>query len=164
MTTTYVNASPSPQSNQPLSSKIWPIWALHKPIHRRKEKRLQPNLAFIVTGRFIIAYAMETKNGPWSLSTRGERRFTTSLQRLRTFNGRRYVLPIEPCADRAAAADNLWAPPPIPLLLRSYFWEFSMTSSLISLPSGRSRPIVSCFSMLSFFFKFAVFLGHHPVQ
>ena len=81
---------------------------------------------------------------------------------------------------RAAAADNLWAPPPptfvdrratadnlspIPLLLRSYFWEFSMTSSLSSLPSGRSRPpMVSCFSMLSFFFKFAVFLAHHPVQ
>src|SRR6218665_3608407 len=40
-----------------------------------------------------------------------------------------------------------------------------MTSSLSSLPSGRSRPpMVSCFSMLSFFFKFAVFLAHHPVQ
>ena len=58
-----------------------------------------------------------------------------------------------------------WAPP-IPLLLRSYFLEFSMTCSLSSLPSGRSRPpMVSCFSMLSFFFfKFAVFLAHHPVQ
>src|SRR6218665_1978715 len=45
------------------------------------------------------------------------------------------------------------------------FWEFSMTSSLSSLPSGRSRrPMVSCFSMLSFFFKFAVFLAHHAVQ
>src|SRR6218665_448238 len=32
-------------------------------------------------------------------------------------------------------------------------------TSLSSLPSGRSRPpMVSCFSMLSFFFKFAVFL------
>src|SRR6218665_245900 len=38
-------------------------------------------------------------------------------------------------------------------------------TSLSSLPSGRFRPpIVSCFSMLSFFFKFAVFLAHHPVQ
>src|SRR6218665_446042 len=47
--------------------------------------------------------------------------------------------------------------PPIPLLLRSYFWEFSMTSSLRSLPSGRFRPpMIPCFSMLSFFFKFAV--------
>src|SRR6218665_3726094 len=55
--------------------------------------------------------------------------------------------------------------PPIPLLLRSYFLEFSMTSSLSSLPSGRSRPpMVSCFSMLSFSFKFAIFLAHHPVQ
>src|SRR6218665_1540921 len=35
-----------------------------------------------------------------------------------------------------------------------------MTSSLSSLPSGRSRPpMVSCFLMLSFFFKFAVFLA-----
>src|SRR6218665_1446438 len=56
-------------------------------------------------------------------------------------------------------------PPPIPFLLSSYFLEFLMTSSLSSLPSGRSRPpMVSCFSMLSFFFKFAVFLAHHPVQ
>src|SRR6218665_3661717 len=95
---------------------------------------------------------------------------------------------LEPCAGRApprraAAADNLWAPPPpifvgppppreyfvgappIPLLLRRYFWQFSMTSSLSSLPSGRFRPpMIPCFSMLSFFFKFAVFLAHHPVQ
>src|SRR6218665_3386067 len=38
-----------------------------------------------------------------------------------------------------------------------------MTFSLSSLPSGWSRPkMVSCFSMLTFFFKFAVFLTHHP--
>src|SRR6218665_1501884 len=38
-------------------------------------------------------------------------------------------------------------------------------TSLSSLPSGRSRPpMISCFSMLSFFFNFAVFLAHHPVQ
>src|SRR6218665_2457768 len=88
---------------------------------------------------------------------------------------------VEPCAGRAAAADNLWAPPPTFVDRRAadnlsarrryhcccvvIFWEFSMTSSLSSLPSGRSRPpMVSCFSMLSFFFKFAVFLAHHPVQ
>src|SRR6218665_589154 len=53
----------------------------------------------------------------------------------------------------------------MPLLLSSYFFEFSMTSSLTSLPSGRSRPpMVSCFSMLSLFLKFDVFLAHHPVQ
>src|SRR6218665_421188 len=40
-----------------------------------------------------------------------------------------------------------------------------MTSSLNYLPSGRSRlSMVSCFSMLSFVFNFAVFLAHHPVQ
>src|SRR6218665_3761692 len=91
---------------------------------------------------------------------------------------------IELCAGRAAAADNLWAPPPPTfvdrrdaaadnlLARRRYhcccvviFWEFLITSSLSSLPSGRSKPpMVSCFSMLSFFFKFAVFLAHHPVQ
>src|SRR6218665_3824574 len=65
----------------------------------------------------------------------------------------------------AAAADNLLARPRYQLLLRSYLWEFSMTSSLSSMPSGRFRPpMIPCFSMLSFFFKFAVFLAHHPVQ
>src|SRR6218665_3790317 len=88
---------------------------------------------------------------------------------------------LEPCAGRAAA-DNLWAPPPTFVDRRAaadnlsarrryhcccevILLEFSMTSSLSSLPSGRSRPpIVSCFSMLSFFLKFDVFLAHHPVQ
>src|SRR6218665_1796054 len=84
---------------------------------------------------------------------------------------------------RRAAADNLWAPPPPTFVdrraaadnlsaRRRYhcccvvtFLEFSITSSLSPLPSGRSRPPMdSCFSMLSFFFKFAVFLAHHPVQ
>src|SRR6218665_3823872 len=38
-------------------------------------------------------------------------------------------------------------------------------SSLSCMPSGRFRPpMIPCFSMLSFFFKFAVFLAHHPVQ
>src|SRR6218665_4074852 len=89
---------------------------------------------------------------------------------------------VKPCAGRDAA-DNLWAPPPTFVDRRAaaadnlsarrryhcccvvIFLEFLMTSSLSSLPSGRSRPpMVSCFSMLSFFFKFAVFLAHHPVQ
>src|SRR6218665_3586421 len=87
---------------------------------------------------------------------------------------------------RAAAADNLGAPPPPTFVdrraaaaaadnlsaRRRYHccyviisWEFLITSSLSSLPSGRFRPpMPSCFSMLSFFFKFAVFLAHHPVQ
>src|SRR6218665_2228850 len=73
----------------------------------------------------------------------------------------------EPCAGRAAPPPPticgcrrrllLIAAPPIPLLLRSYFLEFSMTPSLSSLPSCRFiPPMVICFSMLSFFFKFAV--------
>src|SRR6218665_2326013 len=84
---------------------------------------------------------------------------------------------LEPCAGRAAPPPPICGrrrrllligappPPPTPLLLRSYFFEFSITSALSSLPSGRFRPpMIPCFSMLSFFFKFAVFLAHHPVQ
>ena len=62
---------------------------------------------------------------------------------------------LEPCAGRAA--DNLSARRRCHCCCVVILLEFSMTSSLSSLPSSSSRPSMApCFSKLSFFFKFAV--------